>query len=262
MTIVDRLLEMIDDALRLRKPRIVEIESERYSIVGDIHADFQTLNFIERKAIYPTVFLGDYADRGENPLEVYEMLIQGYLNGDFVLIRGNHESDEAFPHDLPARLMSVEGGEVVYSALKRFWDVLPYCAIINGDVFAVHGGIYTKACRIESYGVILRELKSESALEELVWNDPWENEYCTFNFERGIGFLFGKRATERFASDLGLKVIVRSHQPYKVLKAEQDGMVVTVGSTRVYGTPFAFLNVEGEFRDGHELIRKYGYIFS
>jgi len=256
------MLELIDDALNMGRKKVLEINEQRFSIVGDIHGDYISLNRILKKAYRPVIFLGDYGDRGSKQVDVYRCVLEGYLSGEFILIRGNHETTTAFPHDLPHRLRELDNWEDVYNKLQQFWENLPWCGLINEEIFAVHGGIFTKECRIVDDGIEFHELKSEDAFVEMTWNDPWERDGCEYNFERGIGFIFGRNATERFLSDIGLKVVVRSHQPYKVLKVEQNGMVITVGSTGVYGTDVAFLNIDGDARNGYEMVRKYGYVLS
>ncbi|AIY89154.1 metallophosphoesterase family protein [Geoglobus acetivorans] len=255
------LIELLDEALSMRYSRLPEIESETFSVIGDIHADSRALKILTEDAFRPVVFLGDYADRGDEPVEVYRAILEGYISGDYILLRGNHESENVIPHDLPCRLGEEEWGEEFYRKLLKFWKTLPCCCIINGEIFAVHGGIYTKGCRIVGEGIKRSELMRDDAEIELMWNDPWENNECARNFERGIGYRFGAKATGRFLEDLGLKVVVRSHEPYKVLKVEHNGMVVTIGSTGVYGTRIARLNVCGKFRDGYDLCQNFGEIF-
>ncbi len=254
------MLDVIDEALKVSRKRILEIDEIRFSIVGDIHGDLNSLERILKRAYRPVIFLGDYGDRGEKQVDVYRNVLQGYIDGEYILLRGNHETTTCFPHDLPFQLRKLDDGEEIYKKLQGLWEKLPWCGIVNGEVFAVHGGVYTKDCRIVEEGIELRELRDERAFLELVWNDPWEKERCDHNFDRGVGYFFGKMSTKRFLEDLDLEVVVRSHQPYKVLKAEQDGMVVTVGSTGVYGTEIAFLNIDGKIGNGYEMVGKYGYV--
>ncbi len=255
------MLELLDEALKIKSRDIIEIDADRYTIVGDIHADYNALKKILMHRSSPTIFLGDYADRGNDPINVYKTILEGYISGEFILLRGNHESENVFPHDLPEKLKRLPDGEEIYGKLKKLWEKLPICAIINNDVFAVHGGIYTRNCKILEEGVSLNDLKTDEAKIEMMWNDPYKDDTCYHNFERGIGYFFGIKATRRFLKDIGLRIVVRSHQPYKVLKAEHEGLVVTLGSTTVYYTDFAILKVEGEFRNGYDMIRKYGYVF-
>ncbi|AKG92358.1 Calcineurin-like phosphoesterase [Geoglobus ahangari] len=253
------MLELIEQALEVRYPKVLELSPDRFSVVGDIHADLTALNLILRRAVRPVIFLGDYADRGDRPADVYRTILEGYISGEFILLRGNHETQDVHPHDLPYRLE--EGGHdgEVYLALRRLWDSLPVCAVVN-ELFLVHGGVYTKACRILDEGVSLSDLRREAAMVEMLWNDPWEKDGCDHNYERGLGFFFGRLATRRFLDDIGVRTVIRSHEPYKVLKAEQDGMVVTVGSTGVYGTRIAFLNITGKVKNGYEVVGKYGHV--
>lgn len=257
----EKFLELLDEAEKINKPKVLEFEFGRFAILGDIHADFHSLKILTEDLDEPVILLGDYADRGDYPVEVYAELLKGYVEGKFILLRGNHESQPVYPHDLPYKLREYGYGEEVYQKLKEFWENLPHCAILNSEIFAVHGGIYTKGCRIVDEGINLKDLWKKEAREELLWNDPWEKSVCDFNFERGVGYRFGISATRTFLDNLGLKVVVRSHEPYKVLKPEQDGIVVTLGSTGVYGTRIARLRVHGTFKDGYELIKKYGEIF-
>ncbi len=255
------MIELLDDALKLKNDKITDIQREKFSIVGDIHGDYVSLKKITDSAHKPVIFLGDYGDRGEMQIEVYEEILRGYIDGEYILIRGNHETTTAFPHDLPHYLERFDNWEDIYLRIQKFWGKLPWCGIINNTIFVVHGGIYTKNCRITEEGIKFSELESEEAFLEMIWNDPWEKEGCSYNYERGIGFFFGKNVTERFLNDLDLKVVIRGHQPYKILKVEHDGKVVTVGSTTVYGTNCAFLKIEGSFEDGYDIVKKYGYVF-
>ncbi|MEM2586055.1 MAG: hypothetical protein QXW66_04280, partial [Archaeoglobaceae archaeon] len=57
-----------------------------------------------------------------------------------------------------------------------------------------------------------------------------------------------------------------SHEPYKVLRVEQNGMLVTVGScANPYGLAnFAILKVDfGErFTNGYDFVEKFGFEFT
>jgi hypothetical protein len=96
----------------------------------------------------------------------------------------------------------------------------------------------------------------------MLWNDPWEREENGHNYLRGVMYFFGKRTTRSFLRNLELKVVIRSHQPNKVLTAEQDGMVVTVGSCmQPYGLGEAALlkiDFTQPVKNGNEVVRKFG----
>ena len=264
------LLELIDDAISsMPKKRMVEIEAEKLTIIGDLHADYEALKIIKKNIVGEAIFLGDYADRGEYPVEVYTEVLNMFLEGKAVLLRGNHESTDVYPHDLPYYLREKFGDErEVYAALQKLWDKMPVSAIVEGEMWLAHGGVPTKGCRIDEEGIKRSEIAKpdEQTMLEIMWNDPWEKEKCSDNWQRGVMYFFGKIASQHLINALDVKVIVRSHEPYKVLKVEQDGMVVTIGSCAYpYGlAEFAVLQVDlrEKFRNGYELASRFGRIFS
>ncbi len=260
------LSELIDEALQLatKKDRLIEIDEEKFTVFGDLHGDFDTLNTLIKNAHKPYIFLGDYADRGEKQIEVYELLLAEYIDGNAILIRGNHESDECYPHDFPYHLYIRyrEESEEIYNRFKNFWERLPFSAITS-DLWLVHGGIPVGYEGVEVVNVIKRP--NDDAKVQMLWNDPWEDDESQFNFKRGVGILFGKNDTKKFIEALDIKCIIRSHEPYKILRVEQNGMVVTIGSTaKPYGLRQASILVirdEG-FKNGFDLAKKFGHIFN
>ncbi len=263
------LPELVDEAIKLMpKKKMVPIDEEKITIIGDLHADYEALKKIKKHITGLAIFLGDYADRGDKPIEVYTEVLNMFLEGKAVLLRGNHESSEVFPHDLPYHLRERFGTDEVYTAIKRLWETLPLSAIVEGEVWLAHGGVPTKGCKIDREGIDRREVEkpdNETALE-ILWNDPWEMEECGPNFQRGFMYCFGKKASRAFLKAMEVKTIVRSHEPYKVLKVEQDGMVVTVGSCAYpYGLlEYAILQIDFSrgFKNGYDLVSKFGVIFS
>ncbi len=261
------LPELIDDAISsFPKKNFCEIDNNSITIVGDTHADYSALEKILKESKGKIVFLGDYADRGDEPVKVYEKVLQLYLEEKAILLRGNHETTNVYPHELPYMLKKIFGSDEVYKKLQELWEKLPVFAIAN-DIFLVHGGVPTKGCRIDEEGVKFSELKrlDRSIMLEMMWNDPWERDRCGENHNRGVFFFFGKKATKIFLDEVGCRFIVRSHEPYKVLKVEQNGMVVTVGScAKPYGLQeFAalFVDFNEPYRDCYEFVEKFGKKF-
>jgi len=255
------LLELIDEARNLMKVKMLEIQEDTCTIIGDIHADIEALEKIEKEIEGKAIFLGDYADRGDYPMEVYEKILSMLVDGKAYLLRGNHETEEVYPHDLPWQLSGIENGEEIYESLKELWENMPVSAILNSEIFLVHGGVPCGDLKKSSL-----ENPSEELALELMWNDPWERDECGENFKRGVMYFFGKKATKRLFENLGARLVIRSHEPYKILKVEQEGMVITVGScANPYGLAnFAILKYDSRtgFRDGWDFVRKFGIEFS
>ncbi|MCC6027719.1 MAG: serine/threonine protein phosphatase [Archaeoglobales archaeon] len=255
------LLELIDEARNLMKVKMLEIQEDTCTIIGDIHADIEALEKIEKEIEGKAIFLGDYADRGDYPMEVYERILSMFVDGKAYLLRGNHETEEVYPHELPWQLSGIENGEEIYESLKELWEKMPVSAILNGEIFLVHGGVPCGDLKKSSL-----ENPSEEIALELMWNDPWERDECGENFKRGVMYFFGKKATKRLFENLGTRLVIRSHEPYKILKVEQEGMLITVGScANPYGLAnFAILKYDSRtgFRDGWDFVRKFGIEFS
>lgn len=213
--------------------------------MGDIHGDYDSLKKIISLADMSRdllIFLGDYADRGFYGVEVIDTiayLIERY-NGMVLALKGNHEdySEDGeptfYPCDLVYEADRKKGGWMRYfvEEFKPFIEKLYLAAIIPGEVLMVHGGI---SSRIRS----LDDLRYPSLLVEkdILWSDPWSG-YGEYPSRRGIGVEFGIDITERICARLGVKIIVRSHEPMKALTGpyyEHNGRIVTISSTSVYG---------------------------
>ncbi len=253
--------DLVEEAIRISGKKFVEVEEEKITIFGDIHGDYRTMMKLMKDSEGVCVFLGDYEDRGREALEVYEEILRMYVDGRAVLLKGNHETGEAFPHDFPALLEERGVGEL-YGLFKKLWERLPLFAVV-GDLFLCHGGLPTRGCKgVPTLGEMKRT--PDSFEEEILWNDPIESNGCYFNYERGIGFYFGKDLTKNFCEDNGFVCVIRSHQPYKILMVEQDGRLITLGSTAIpYNlTSAAILKIDRResYRDGHDIVRKFGIV--
>ena len=266
------LKELIDEAMKLMpRDRMVSIDERVLTVVGDLHADLETFNVIKKKFEGKIIFLGDYADRGRYPAEVYSEVLKLFIEDKAIVLRGNHESTEVFPHDLPYYLQMSLGEEAseIYELLKKLWEKMPISAIVEGEAWFVHGGVPTKGKKVDKDEKISRkdiEKPDEQTKLEMLWNDPWEKDFCGDNYNRGFMYFFGRIATKKLLEALDVKVVIRSHEPYKVLRVEQDGMVVTVGSCAIpYGLAEAAIlkiNFDEGFKDGQDLVKKFGHVFS
>lgn len=273
---IQNLFELVDEFhynFSARQFKI--IEEGQLVVVGDIHGDLYSLNRV-MSAVEPgmkMLFLGDYGDRGNYPVQVYITILKRAVEfpEETVLLRGNHESDIATPHDLPGQLYSIYGdiGMELYLDIKeKVWDHLSFSAMVPEKYWFVHGGVPTKGGKVPGEDRIkLEDLRQPSEVMklEMLWNDPGEEEKSVFNYNRGVGMIFGYGATEALRNEHGIRTVIRSHEPFKVIKAQQKGMVVTVGSClEPYGltkAAFLVLNLDDRPLDGYEL-EKTARVFS
>lgn len=85
---------------------------------------------------------------------------------------------------------------------------------------------------------------------ELLWSDPFEGKGELQN-PRGLGILFGEDVTERVLKALGVKIIIRAHEPGKAMEGfwvEYGGKIITLSSTRVYGGIPAIMEINPKER--------------
>jgi len=244
----------------------------RLVIVGDIHGDYESLAKIlssvdSKEALL--VFLGDYIDRGEHsPQVVYEILSAKLENPSSVLLlMGNHEGPPelpVYPHDFPFHLMNLYGKswkDVYYSVALCFRE-LYVCSLFEGSLFMVHGGVPARPITLSSLTKASQEL---DLLEELLWNDPMAYEGVEPS-PRGAGLLFGPDVTERFLKSIGVKVIIRAHEPCEGYEVLHGGKLITIFSRK--GPPYfnscaAYLDVRDpkSIEDAHQLAEECAVIF-
>jgi hypothetical protein len=225
-------------------------QPERIIVFGDIHGDLEALYGGLEIATNNdfVIFLGDFADRGPEGVEVIDA-VDRYITENSVRsigIKGNHEdyTDFGEPKFSPCTLVEeVEqktyGWEGYFEKFREFVGKLYLAAILPGYVLFVHGGI---SSAINSKEVLVEP--GEELTQDMLWSDPGQGPGEGPNF-RGAGKVFGEDISEQVVSALGVKHIIRSHEPRKASFGpafEHDMRVITTNSTRVYGgKPFVLV---------------------
>ncbi|MFP4563413.1 MAG: metallophosphoesterase family protein [Spirochaetia bacterium] len=233
--------------------KLAEISADlpgRVFVFGDIHGSLEVLeNGLNRVAEDDLViFLGDYADRGDEGIEVVETVdrLIDSRPGSVIALKGNHEeylpdgSPTFMPADLPREASEKRGNwQTYFQRFKNFTDKLYLSAVLPGYALFVHGGITAGIDGMEDLMDPVTNIR-----EALLWSDPAGTDGERPN-SRGIGTEFGPDITEYTLKRLGVEHIIRSHEPRKALHGpvcEQNGMIVTLNSTDVYGgDPFVLI---------------------
>jgi serine/threonine-protein phosphatase 5 len=224
------------------KNRVFTRDIKTVYVVGDLHGDNDS--FIKILSLYKKaekdsslIFLGDYADRGKQGVEIITKLNDLLDSHESIIaLKGNHELYiNEKPDFAPCNLIDEASSK--YASWEKFYgEVLSqfisklYIAAIINNILFVHGGVSSGIKSVED----LEDIKNEKIL---LWSDPSfiKGEHRDI---RGAGVEFGEDITDKVLSSLGLKLIVRSHEPMKASKgpfAEHNGKVVTTNSCDSYG---------------------------
>ena len=145
------------------------------------------------------------------------------------MIRGNHEfetinSTYGF-HDEVLNFYSPE----IFNSFNRSFDYLPIAAIIQNEIFCVHGGLSPHLKSIEQIETISRPFKSyeNDFVADMLWSDPSINNTTYVRSNRGSGVTFGENEVYDFLDKFKMKTIFRAHQCVK-------GGIQKFGSTTLY----------------------------
>ena len=247
-------------------------------VVGDLHGDMESLvhilKDIEDLNADRIVFLGDYGDRGSESVEVYYLLLKLKVSEGkgkekekkIIMLRGNHEGPPdmpVMPHDLPFLFTARYGvrGKEVYEKLKELWEYLPYAVLVEGRYLMLHGGLPVNVDSIEDIAFAHDSHPASSNFEEILWSDPVEGK-GNFYSMRGAGRMFGEDVTERGLRALGVKTLIRSHEPCEGVEVKQGGKVLTLSSRKgapYFNTRASYLILDEtalrEAKDAEELAR-------
>lgn len=227
-------------------------EDGRVIVVGDLHGDYESFQGV-CNIFSPVkdclVLLGDYADRGSSGVEVIEgvMDLREKYPNRVIALKGNHEAytEDGRPTFMPCDLIREAGqkrgrwGTYFHDKLKPFFDTLYVAALVSNEMLFVHGGISRRVKDINNLRFLPQYVEND-----VLWSDPREGEGEQAN-RRGAGVAFGTDVSEEVCRSLGVKRLVRSHQPKKASggpHVEHAGRVVTISSTVVYGgRPFVLV---------------------
>lgn len=226
-------------------------------ICGDIHGQlddlFQLFNESGDKYNQQYLFMGDYIDRGYHSLNtfLYLGILKLLYPSQYHLLRGNHESRQLSQmYGFYNEIILNYGHSGLWALSNSVFDLLPIAALIDHEIFSVHGGLSPSLPLIEMICQQNRqdELPTSGAFCDLCWSDPDDVKSWRPN-QRGAGYLFGEKAVSQFIWLNNINLITRSHQlaeegfqfyfPYKKDEKQKsgcckDGRLVTIWSAPNY----------------------------
>lgn len=92
-----------------------------------------------------------------------------------VLLRGNHESrNVTFVYGFYDEIAKKYGNHNVWYYFNDTFDYLPLAAVVEGEVFCVHGGLSPKRTTIDTIRTLERnmEIPTSGPVCDLMWSDP------------------------------------------------------------------------------------------
>lgn len=188
----------------------------------------------------------------------------------FFLIRGNHEHRQlqinfSFKREIMNKLKCLgdDGAHDFWELINDTFDCMPVAGIIDGSIFAAHGGIPATDTKIEELlkmPKVLKDPEMESASAwEMLWNDPLSRKAALpllkalsgtklnaqdaeekkrgflFNEKRGTAFYFLEKSVDTFFSINTLSHIIRAHEVVQEgFKFHFQGKCFTVFSSSKY----------------------------
>jgi diadenosine tetraphosphatase ApaH/serine/threonine PP2A family protein phosphatase len=203
-----RLLKVAKPVMQIleNEPAVLRITGST-TIVGDIHGNLDALDMIleewRKSDTKNILFLGDYVDRGLDSAECLLSLLElKTIDPNHVfLLRGNHEDANMNIHYGFYRGMGSDNTFLM--GMHRIFETMPIAAIIDSDVFCVHGGI--------TGDTNINNITKENSYQYL-WNDPSEVPGVTRSERGNIIRNFGHDVVEKFLITNKLSCIVRAHE--------------------------------------------------
>ncbi|KAH0795996.1 Serine/threonine-protein phosphatase PP1 [Histomonas meleagridis] len=239
------LIETTSNVL-MNEPPVLKLEG-RFTVVGDLHGNCLSLVYILNKYGLPPdtsyLFLGDYVDRGNHSCELLILLysLKALFPNNIYLLRGNHEflsvcSQYGFSSECCKKF-----NEHVFLSFVQSFQFLPISAIVNNQIFCVHGGISEQIKSFDDINKIskvqIENPNLDSIESDLLWSDPSidVDEYGVSI--RGVGHVFGAEALDNFLKICNFTRVIRAHEfcelGYETMFGA-DQKIVTVFSSYDY----------------------------
>ncbi|MEW5825350.1 MAG: metallophosphoesterase family protein [Candidatus Bipolaricaulota bacterium] len=194
-----------------KEERVIRLpEDRRIVYVGDTHGDLEAVETVIREFGDPehvVVFLGDTVDRGPASASTLERVLAQKIArpASTFLLCGNHEAYGAVRFRIADFWESLEPH--VAAELADLLLGLPLAAWHPARVLAVHGALPDSP----TLDTIASLAPGESAWRDVVWGD-WRQPGEELPYVTGRPQLGPEEFRIRSAT-LGVRVLVRSHQP-------------------------------------------------
>jgi len=190
------------------------------TVCGDVHGQFHDLDELFRIGgkLPDTnyLFMGDYVDRGYYSVETVSWLfaLKIRYRHRLTLLRGNHESRQITQvYGFYDECLRKFGNANIRKAFTDLFDYLPLTALIETQIFCLHGGLSPSIDTLDQCRQLdrIQEVPHEGPMCDLLWSDPDDRAGWGIS-PRGAGYTFGQDIAEQFNRNNGLTLVARAHQ--------------------------------------------------
>ena len=259
----EQLFQKEPSLIRIKSP--IKIFGNLYGQLGDLLKLFDNFGTPSDSVLHGDIdgfsylFLGDYIDRGNYSLETIALLFAFKVKqpDSFILLRGHHEDiftnrNYGFGEECRVKLEeNIDDPSSFFQRINKIFEYLPLAAVVDNEVFCVHGGIGNTLKKIEDIERLERPIEvshyPKNQFEKIVFdvlmsnpdtaetelkpqhnssqNDINNSYFCKFNMERVLQFL----------KDNKLKSVIRSHEcVHHGFQSFSFDSLITVFSTTDY----------------------------
>lgn len=177
------------------------------TVCGDVHGQFHDLMELfrigGRSPDTNYLFMGDYVDRGYYSVETVTLLValKVRYRERITILRGNHESRQITQvYGFYDECLRKYGNPNVWKYFTDLFDYLPLTALVDGQIFCLHGGLSPSIDTLDHIRALdrLQEVPHEGPMCDLLWSDPDDRGGWGIS-PRGAGYTFGQvsRAIDR-----------------------------------------------------------------
>jgi len=221
------------EPLLVDQGRLIRLPDDRTLVfVGDTHGDVDATRRVLARHIpagHLIVFLGDAVDRGPGSDENLDLILSTKLKQpeSIFLLMGNHEAWGTAPFSPADFWNGLRVGDA--RALSQVLARLPFAAHHPSGLLAVHGALPDLA----SIDDIERIALGSPTWRDITWGDFYEVRGQETSAGSGRP-AFGREDFLHRTGRLGIRVVVRSHQPLAPALLFDD-RCLTVFSSSAYG---------------------------
>jgi len=230
--LIDAATEIVP--LLMRQGRLIRLPSSRTTVfVGDTHGDIEASRRVLARYLdagSTIVFLGDAVDRGADSAGNLELILRTKRDhpDSVYLLMGNHEA-RAIATFSPADFWERLDGRSART-LAEALSHLPLAATHPAGVLAVHGALPDVA-KLDAIETIALGSEAWRATTWGDWNET-DNTRATGIAGRPA---FGPADFEARSARLGVRALVRSHQPFAPTYLYDD-RCLTIFTSDAYGS--------------------------